>query len=165
MNNSNLAPAFFYFGESNSAKFKGLHNPKSTWNGWANPLIHHESVQAVLDVLHDGEYQLAKMDGNKVYLRDLQFEDNEADILEPIVIDGDVYYDFGYLGFCFEAMDVYKYEERLHQEARDLMDYIDFVRGWDSKLSLDEYLMTHFDDLTNAEMSDIQTLLDKFYNL
>lgn len=165
MNNSNLVPAFFYFDESNSAKFKGLYNPQSTWNGWANPLINHESVQAVLDVLHDGEYQIAKMDGNKVYLKDLQFEDNEADILEPIVIDGDVYYDFGYLGFCFEAMDVSDYEESLHQEARDLMDYIDFIHGWDSKLSLDEYLMTHFDDLTNAEMSDIQTLLDKFYNL
>lgn len=165
MTTLNLVPAFFYFGDSNSTKFKGLHNPLNLWNGWANPLIHSDSIQAVLDVLHDDEYQIAKMDGNKVYLKELQYDDVEADILEPIVIDGEVYYDFFYLGFCFESMSLARYEERLHQEARDLMDEINDAHKWDSKLSLDEYLMTHFDDLTNAEMSDIQTLLDKFYNL
>lgn len=165
MNTSNLVPAFFYFDESESKKtFKGLHNPSNRWNGWDNPLIAKEYVNDVLEILHC-DYQIAKMEGDNVYLQDLQYDDVEAEILEPIEIDGIIYYDFGWLGLCFESMSFSKYEERLHQEARDLMDTINYVHKWDSLLSLDEYLMTHFDDLTNAEMSDSQTLLDKFNNL
>lgn len=58
-----------------------------------------------------------------------------------------------------------RYEASLHQEARDLMDAINDAHDWDSKLSLDEYLMTHLNYLTQDEFNDIQTLLDKFYNL
>jgi hypothetical protein len=57
------------------------------------------------------------------------------------------------------------YTEALHQEARDLMDAINDAHKWDSQLSLDEYLMTHFDGLSDAEINDIKTLLDKFDNL
>lgn len=57
------------------------------------------------------------------------------------------------------------YEEALHQEARDLMDAINKAHDWNSLLSLDEYLFDHFDDLSQSEINDIKTLLDKFENL
>jgi hypothetical protein len=162
MNNSNLVPAIFSF--DGEGKFKGFHNPERTWNGWAMPYISVNSIHDLINELN-GEYYSLIFDGDNLVIDYADDFESTQDILEPIVIDGDVYYDFGWLGFCFEAMDVADYENRLHQEARDLMDTINYCHKWDSKLSLDEYLMTHFDDLTNAEMSDIQTLLDKFYNL
>lgn len=166
MTNLNLVPAKFYFDESETnVFFDGLHKPGNTWNGWAMPLISKDSINDVLEILHDDEYQIAKMDGDNVYLQDLSFDDNEADILEPIEIDGQIYYDFSWLGFCFQSKGIAQYEDYLHQKARDLMDDINFDHKWDSKLSLDEYLMTHFDDLSEAETNDIKTLLDKFDNL
>ncbi len=165
MNNQNLVPAKFYFDESETnVFFDGLHKPGHTWNGWAMPLISKDSINDVLEILHC-DYQIAKMDGDNVHLQDLSFDDNEADILEPIEIDGKIYYDFSWLGFCFQSKGIADYEESLHQEARDLMDAINDAHKWDSKLSLDEYIMTHIDDLSQAEVNDIKTLLDKFDNL
>jgi succinate dehydrogenase flavin-adding protein (antitoxin of CptAB toxin-antitoxin module) len=45
------------------------------------------------------------------------------------------------------------------------MDGINYMHKWDSQLSLDEYLFEHFDGLSDAEINDIKTLLDKFDNL
>lgn len=166
MTNLNLVPAFFAFdGFNTDLSFKGLHNPESRWNGWAMPYISSDSIEKLLSILHDDEYQIAKMQGQNVYLKNLQYEDSEAEILEPIEIEGEIYYYFGWLGFCFYAMPMAKYENRLHQEARDLMYSINYAHNWDSQLSLDDYLATHFDDITNQEFCDIQDLLDKFNNL
>lgn len=104
MNNENLVPAKFKFDELNST-YIGLHNPASRWNGWANPFISEKSIKKLLRHLNNPEYLIAKMQkDNSVYLLDLQYEDIEAEILEPININGENYYYFGYLGYCFNAI-------------------------------------------------------------
>lgn len=161
MNTSNLVPAFFSF-DGEGTPMKGLHDPKRNWNGWSMPYISADSIPNLISQLNVEYYKASIIDGDKLSLIYIDCDELIVDLLEPINIDGQIYYDFAWLGFTFEKID---YEERLHQEARDLMDTINYVHKWDSLLSLDEYLLTHFDDLTNAEMSDIQTLLDKFNNL
>jgi hypothetical protein len=106
MNNENLVPAKFKFDELNSV-YIGLHNPSSTWNGWANPFISEKSIKKLLKDMNSPKNLIAKMQkDNSVYLLDLQYDDCEADVLEPIQIDGENYYYFGYLGYCFNSIKI-----------------------------------------------------------
>jgi|LakMenEpi03Aug12_release.lakeMendotaPanAssembly.Ray.scaffolds.fasta_scaffold449299_2 hypothetical protein len=162
MNNQNLVPAIFSF--DGEGKFKGFHNPQKNWNGWAMPYISVHSIHDMINELN-GEYYCLGFDGDKLVIDYADDFESTNDILDPIEIDGEIYYDFGWLGFCFESQSIADYEESLHQEARDLMDGINYMHKWDSQLSLDEYLFEHFDGLSDAEINDIKTLLDKFDNL
>lgn len=57
------------------------------------------------------------------------------------------------------------YEERLHEEARILMEELDEKYGMDNMISLDEYLYEYFDLLTEGEKKAINYLLNQFSNL
>lgn len=57
------------------------------------------------------------------------------------------------------------YEERLHEEARILMEELDEKYGMDNLISLDEYLYEYFDLLTEGEKKTINYLLNQFSNL
>jgi hypothetical protein len=161
MTNSNLVPAQFTF-DGEGTPMLGLHNPTRFWNGWAMPLISAESMPNLVSQMNVDFYQIDYIEGGRVTIFFQDDCDVVVDYLEPIEIEGKIYYDFAWLGYTFATID---YEESLHQEARDLMDAINDAHKWDSQLSLDEYLMTHFDGLSDAEINDIKTLLDKFDNL
>ena len=106
MTNPNLVPAKFKFDEMKSF-YIGLHNPTSTWNGWANPYISEKSIKKLIRHLKVNSELIIKMQkDNSLYILDTQYNDNEADILEPIEIDGENYYYFGYLGYCFNAIKI-----------------------------------------------------------
>lgn len=57
------------------------------------------------------------------------------------------------------------YEEKLHEEARILMEELDEKYGMDNMISLDEYLYEYFDLLTEGEKKTINYLLNQFSNL
>jgi len=106
MTNQNLVSAKFKFDEMKSF-FIGLHNPSSTWNGWANPFISEKSINKLIKELRKSECLIVKMQKDKsLYILDTHYNDYEADILEPIEIDGQIYYYFGYLGYCFNAIKI-----------------------------------------------------------
>ena len=152
MNNQNLVPAIFYF--ENNETFFGLHNPSSHWNGWSMPLISKDSINYLLKILHDGEYQIAKMDGDNVYLRDLSFDDNEADILEPIEIGGKIYYDFSYLGFCFQSRLITQHDElilKLKSEGKKSI-FVSDADGCEYGFEFENFATQHykFENLING---------------
>jgi hypothetical protein len=157
-----LVEGFVYYDEDGS-DMKAICDINKKWNGWAMPYIHHSSIEKFIKLTSwEGNVFTLLPNGD---LLSVVPEDDYEETIKPEIINGEKYYYLGNEGLCFEFTNAFDYEESLHQEARDLMDAINLIHKWDSLLSLDEYLMTHFDDLTNAEMSDIQTLLDKFNNL
>jgi hypothetical protein len=101
MTNQNLVPAIFYFDESEN-HFIGLHNPQRTWNGWEMPLICINSINDLMSELNGDYYQL-KFDGDKLEIGYSDDLETIVDILEPIEIDGKIYYDFAWLGLCFQS--------------------------------------------------------------
>jgi hypothetical protein len=103
MNSENLVPAKFYFDESEFNKtFIGLHNPQRTWNGWEMPLISIESINDLISELNGDYYQL-KLDGDKIEIGYSDDLETIVDILEPIEIGEKIYYDFAWLGLCFQS--------------------------------------------------------------
>jgi hypothetical protein len=106
MINENLVHAKFKFDELKSV-YIGLHNPLSRWNGWANPFISEKSIKKLIRHLKVNDELIIKMQKDKsLYILDTQYPDYEADILEPIEIDGQIYYYFGYLGYCFNSIKI-----------------------------------------------------------
>ena len=102
MNNSNLVPAKFYFSEFNSL-YDGFHDPSRNWNGWAMPMISEKSIKQLIKDLYDPEYMGIFMRQNgDVYIYDMSL-DSEPEILSPIEVEGKIYYDFAWLGLCFEV--------------------------------------------------------------
>lgn len=57
------------------------------------------------------------------------------------------------------------YEEKLHEEARILMEELDEKYDMDNMISLDEYLYEYFELLTKGEKNTINYLLNQFSNL
>lgn len=144
-------------------EMRAICDVNKSWNGWAMPYIHEDSIQKFIELTSwEGNVFTLLPNGD---LLSIVPEDDYEETIKPEIIDGEKYYYLGNEGLCFAFVPLAEYEESLHQEARDLMDDINDAHKWDSKLSLDEYLMTHFDDLTESEINDIKTLLDKFDNL
>lgn len=56
-------------------------------------------------------------------------------------------------------------EEDLHRRARQLMQRIDCVKGWNTSLSLDDYYAEKFNELNTDELDAIQYLLKQFCTL
>ena len=54
------------------------------------------------------------------------------------------------------------YEDKLHQNALELMDKLDDKYNMYNVLSLDEYLIEYCDILSNDEQLEICNLIDKF---
>ena len=82
-----------------SKRFKAIHNPNHRWNGWAMPYIHHSAVKAVC--------KLTSWDGQKVTLNKegivtIQQDGEDPVLIEPVVINGEIYYYFGNEGWCWE---------------------------------------------------------------
>ena len=57
------------------------------------------------------------------------------------------------------------YEEKLHEEARILMEELDEKYDMNNMISLDEYLYENFELLTKGEKNTINYLLNQFSNL
>lgn len=57
------------------------------------------------------------------------------------------------------------YEEKLHEEARILMEELDEKYDMNNMISLDEYLYEYFELLTKGEQNTINYLLNQFSNL
>lgn len=57
------------------------------------------------------------------------------------------------------------YEEKLHEEARILMEELDEKYDMNNMISLDEYLYGYFELLTKGEKNTINYLLNQFSNL
>tara|TARA_R110000803_G_scaffold135661_3_gene202613 strand:+ start:1285 stop:1455 length:171 start_codon:yes stop_codon:yes gene_type:complete len=54
------------------------------------------------------------------------------------------------------------YEEKLHEEARILMEELDEKYDMNNMISLDEYLYEYFELLTKGEKNTINYLLNQF---
>lgn len=149
--------------DEDGTEMKAICDENKSWNGWAMPYIHEDSIQKFIELTSwEGNVFTLLPNGD---LLSIVPDDDYEETIKPEIIDGEKYYYLGDEGLCFDFTSAWDYEEGLHQEARDLMDEINDAHKWDSKLSLDEYLFEHFDELTESEINDIKTLLDKFDNL
>jgi hypothetical protein len=94
----NLIKGIASFEGETSTNMIAYADPKSTWNGWARPFIHHHFVNELIQMLsHPGNtYTWENGSVRHVY-------ENEYSILiEPQNIEGEFYYYFGNEGICFD---------------------------------------------------------------
>ena len=73
-------------------------NPKSTWNGWATPYIHYHFVNELIQMLSHPENTYT-WEGENVRVI---YGDEYNVLIEPQIINGEVYYYFGNEGICFD---------------------------------------------------------------
>lgn len=108
-------------GVEDSNHYKALlrHNPKQYWNGWAMPLIHESHLPQILEELSatttektidsthpqhgDGNEPSRELCIDFEYLK-ADEHDVEDYIIWKSTHNGETYYDFGYLGLCFQQV-------------------------------------------------------------
>lgn len=85
---------------------KAIWDKNRRWNGWLMPKIAKEDAIKIVAEQTDKEYTELKFEGENILIIDHQYgESNE--IICPEFIDGEIYYDFGLLGWIWEE---YKHE-------------------------------------------------------
>jgi len=104
MNNSNLVPAKFTF-DGEGTPMLGLHNPTRFWNGYAMPFISADSMPTLVSQLNVDFYQVDYVEGGRATIFFADNCDVVIDYLEPIEIDGKVYYNFADFGYTFDTID------------------------------------------------------------
>ena len=89
-------------------RFFGIHNPRKTWNGWANPALNEESLQQLNKdwIEIDSPWRIGFDDVSKEYCLVNLEEKYESPPLPEIMFDDNVYYDLSGAGFCFDALDL-----------------------------------------------------------
>lgn len=103
MKNEILVPAIFTFDET-ECHFKGLHNPKSGWNGWYMPYIHEDSINDFISIVSTNEdnYQL---EGDSLHVTNYECGHVVySGVIEPTIIEGGKYYNLGFEGLCFDIV-------------------------------------------------------------
>jgi hypothetical protein len=83
-------------------------NPKSTWNGWATPYIHHYFVDELIQMLSHPENTYTWEEKNVRVI----YGDEYNVLIEPEIINGDVYYYFGNEGICFNFKPIKESERK-----------------------------------------------------
>jgi hypothetical protein len=73
-------------------------NPYKGWNGWAMPYIHHYFVDELIQMLSHPENTYTWEEKNVRVI----YGDEYNVLIEPEIINGDVYYYFGSEGICFD---------------------------------------------------------------
>jgi hypothetical protein len=81
-------------------------DPYKGWNGWAMPFIREDFVQKLMDMATYEEC-IFSMDGDNIKVTQIECEY----FIEPTIIEGEKYYDFGWEGLCFDF-------EPLKEDAR-----------------------------------------------
>lgn len=78
--------------------YRALVNVNARWNGWLKPLLLQADAKKMLNDIMCNEWGEWNEENDIIYIT----TDGDTYILEPIRIDGKMYYDFGNLGWCFE---------------------------------------------------------------
>lgn len=94
-------------------------DPKRTWNGWARPYIHHYFVDELIQMLSHPENTYT-WEGENVRVI---YGDEYNVLIEPQIIEGEVYYYFGNEGICFD-FEPLKESERPQAIVLDIDDLI-----------------------------------------
>lgn len=101
MTNQNLVPAIFVFDETKKYEMKGLHNPLNRWNGWYMPYIHENSIYKFIEQTNCDEF-IASIIDEKLKIVELCEDEYYISWIAPDEINGQNYYNLGYLGLCFD---------------------------------------------------------------
>lgn len=94
-------------------------DPKRTWNGWHTPYIHHLFVDELIQMLSHPENTYT-WEGENVRVI---YGDEYNVLIEPQIIEGEVYYYFGNEGICFD-FEPLKESERPQAIVLDIDDLI-----------------------------------------
>lgn len=98
-----MTEGFTFIGEP-KPRFKALINDNYRWNGWAAPYVHTSEVKRLCKYLSvDGHvFTLLGKGGTIKVEMDKGTEYEHEDVIQPEIINDELYYDFGSIGYCFE---------------------------------------------------------------
>ena len=94
-------------GDPNAPQFRGLHNERARWNGWAQPLFTREVVEQVIAMTQaeDGaDYYGFAWDGAVLVVTDRCDAEPYTWRQEPYVLDGVLLYDCGF-GWVWDTVE------------------------------------------------------------
>ena len=94
----NLIKGIASFDGEMSSNMVAFCDPKNTWNGWAKPYIHHYFVDELIQMLSHPENTYTWEEKNVRVI----YGDEYNVLIEPQIIEGEVYYYFGNEGICFD---------------------------------------------------------------
>lgn len=72
------------------------------WNGFAMPYIKFKDIQFFADEYSNEFVEITFNDG---VLKLYDMQESHTELIYPITIDGEVLYDLGHLGYCFEIIE------------------------------------------------------------
>lgn len=91
------------FDGDKKTNLKAICNPNDLWNGWHKPYIHTTSIKKLCKILSLDGYMNCQMNFGQLQI--LTFCDGKIEnesIIEPSVINGEIYYYLGNEGFVFD---------------------------------------------------------------
>ena len=93
---------------SDEGQYCGIHNPRKTWNGWANPALSLTSIQQLNEDWEqcDSPWRISYEDDSNEYFLINREEEYQSSPLPEIMFDDNTYIDLSGAGFCFDALDL-----------------------------------------------------------
>ena len=95
-----MKKCYVNFEGEKSNNMLALCDPLKHWNGWEMPYIHESSLAKLLSILNMNEDVKYIISFDLVCVWDA--EEDTKYIIEPIKINGETYYNFGFEGLCFQ---------------------------------------------------------------
>lgn len=113
---SNLVKGIASFEGDESTNMVAYCDPSKHWNGWAMPYIHSNHIDDLIARISYEDCYLERSGENIMVIEYYQGEIQNTYIIEPVLlggenyyklndvnqIDGEMYYNFGFMGLCFD---------------------------------------------------------------